>query len=388
MRGKRGLYLCIHMMAFILLPSQSPPAFAITTDELADLCEAMESAFTDISVEYEWGVQRPSRDEPPIAGALMSKGSTKGQWSTKRPFGERSLVIERGTVVDERGNPFESTTMQSYDGRTAKHLSSGGLLPDGAPVNISIGTITESRNFMPPANQTPLAFSVLRLSYVNNDPVPLYVRLRNSELVHFDSVTQKINGFNAVRTDLLMDHPTAKPKPPEIRVYFSVDHGYTPVKYEYMSMTAAGPEPSFVVDVNELREVSGGLWFPSSGSMTMVQTNLINTYRASSIAVNQALTDSDFDITFPPGTRVSNEVTGTRYVMSSAEDQLNTSMENAKANDAIQKRREQKAEPKSETEVASSKNDSQKSKGGMFIYIAAGAIVAGLLTVLVMRKYR
>ena len=381
MSSKRRLCPWIHIVALFLSLIQSPPVFAITTDELADICQAMESALMDISVEHEWGVQRSSTDEPPMPGALMSKGPTKRQWSTKRPFDERSLLIERGTLVDERGHSFESTTMQSYDGRTAKHLSMGGLLPNGAPVNISLGTITESRNFMPPANQTPLAFSVLRLSYVNKNPVPLSERLRKSELVHLDEATTPINGFNAIRADLLADTPLIEPKPPEIRVYFSVDHGYTPIKYEAMSFSPAGSEPSFVVDVNELTEVSEGLWFPSSGSMTIVQTNLINTYRASSIVVNQGLTDSDFDIDFPPGTKVMDEVKGLSYVVNAAEGRLNASPEHEDAD-------ETKTDPQIEAQVPSPPDDAQKSKSRMFIYIAVGAAVAVLLAVLTIRMSR
>ena len=367
---------------------QSPPLYAVTTEELADICQAMESAFQDISVEYEWGVQRPSTDEPPIPGVLMSKGSSKRKWVTKRPFDQRSLTIERETVLNEHGNAFESTVMQSYDGQTAKHLVSGGLLPNGTPVKISLGTITESRNFMPTTNQTPLAFSVLRLSYVNNDLVPLSERLRKSELVRFDGVVKKVNGFNTVRADLLIDTPLVKPKPPEMRIYFSVDHGYTPIKYESMSITPTGPEPSFVVDVNALREVSKGLWFPSSGSMTIVQTNLINTYRATAIVVNQGLKDSDFDIEFPTGTKVNNEVKDLTYVVSAAEGQPKASPGNEDTGETKQMQNEKITEPQIEAQIPSSQTDSQKSRDRIFIYIATGAIIVGLFILFIVRKYR
>ena len=387
MSSKNRLCVGIPVTVFVLSMIQSAPVSAITTEELANICQAMESAFKDISVEHEWGVPRPSTDEPSIPGALMSKGPTKRQWSTKHPFDQRSLTIEHETVINERGDSFESTIMQSYNGQTAKHLVSGGLLPNGTPVEISRGTITERRHFMPPANQTPLAFSVLRLSYVNDNPVPLSDRLRRSALVHLDDVTRQINGFNAIRVDLLVDTPLIEPKPPEIRVYFSVDHGYTPIKYEAMSFSPTGSEPSFVVDINELTEVSKGLWFPSSGSMTSVQTNLINTYRATNIVVNQGLTDSDFDITFSPGTKVSNEITGLRYVVSSAEGQLDTPSEDEDAAGTGQMQSEQEADSEIEAPIPQSQTEAQESQSRTLIYVSAVAIAA-LLTVLIVRKVR
>ena len=155
-----------------------------------------------------------------------------------------------------------------------------------------------------------------------------------------------------------------------------------------MSVTPTGPESSFVVDVNELTEVSKGLWFPNSGSMTSVQTNLINTYRATNIVVNQGLMDNDFDIEFPPGTKVYNEVKGLSYVVNAVEDQGDTSLESEDVIETKQMRNGQKAKHAHETQTPQPQIDAQQSKSGMFIYIAVGAIVTVLLTFLIMKMYR
>ena len=323
MNPVRKLHFYFLTIAFVLLHSQSPLAMAITVDELANICEVMESTIFDISVEYEWGVEpAPTLESIDGTGRGIVKGPEKCKWSTKRPFGERSLSAQQLTTMNEHGNSFKSTIMQSYNGKTAKHLTITDFSPADEQLIHSRGTITKSTRFIPKPNQTPIAFSVLRLSCVNKDKTPLSEQLRKKELVRFDDTVEKINGFNVVHADLLMDidTPTTIRKWVYMRVYFSVDHGYTPIKYDYIENRKTGPEPSYLVDVNSLEQVSKGLWFPSAGSLKLVKSNLTNTYRATKIVVNQGLRDKDFDIEFPQGAKVRDEINGLTYVVKSTED--------------------------------------------------------------------
>jgi len=346
MNPVRKLHFYFLTIAFVLLYSQSPLAMAIAVDELADICEAMESAIMDISVEYEWGVEpAPMLEDIAGTGRGIVKGSEKRKWSTKRPFGERSLSAKQLTTMNEHENSFKSTIMQSCNGKTAKHLTTTDFSLAGEQRIRSRGTITESKRFMPKSNQTPISFSVLRLSRANNESASLSERLRKKELVRFYNTVEKINGFNAVHADLLrdVDNPPAMRKLVYIRVYFSVDHGYTPIKYDYMANRETGPEPSYSVDVNSLEQVSKGLWFPSAGSLKMVKSNLTNIYRATKIVVNQGLTDEDFDMEFPPGTKVFDEIAGVTYVIQPSEQQFNDWLENESAIAQVVKINEKKA---------------------------------------------
>lgn len=334
-------------IASVLLLNQAPLVMAITLDELADICEAMESAILDISVEYEWGVEpHPTLEDIAGTGRGIDKGPVKHKWSTKRPFGERSLSAEQSAVLDEHGALTKSTSMQSYNGKIAKYVTIAEVSLAGEQRTFSRGTITKSKRSMPKPNQTPISFSVLRLSHVNRDKTPLSERLRKKELARFYNTVEKINGFNAVHADLLMDvdNPPAMRKFVYMRVYFSVDHGYTPIKYDYMANRETGPEPFFMVDVNSLEEVSKGLWFPSAGALKSAESNLTNTYRATKIVLNQGLTDEDFDMEFPPGTKVFDKIAGVTYVIQPSEQQFDDWLENESAIAQTVKTNQKKAE--------------------------------------------
>ena len=99
-----------------------------------------------------------------------------------------------------------------------------------------------------------------------------------------------------------------------MRVYFSVDHGYTPIRYEYMS--GLEPKVSLTIDVHSLQKVAPGLWFPSEGVVIDPEDDHLEAYIATDkITVNQGLTDKHFDIDFPLGTKVWNGITGVKYVV-------------------------------------------------------------------------
>jgi RNA polymerase sigma factor (sigma-70 family) len=293
------------------------PTGNITIEQLADICEAIESSFIDITVEFESGVEpQPTIENIKGTNDFLTVGTLKERWSTKRPFDGRSFSSEQGTYMNENGNTFNSTQTQSYNGKIAKYHSIGGIMPDGEQANISDGTITESTRFILNHSSTPFAYSIFRLNY-NSTKGLLSELLHNKEFIKFDATVKDINGFNAVCVELLRNapnYPILHKKEPEYRIYFSVDHGYTPIKYESMAYTGKGSKPSFAVVVTSLEKVADGLWFPKSGYKVDLSDNLTNTYKATKIVINQGLTDKDFDIVFPSGTRVTNEINGSKFV--------------------------------------------------------------------------
>jgi len=316
---------CLYVVAFFLLLTGAPTAMAVTVEELANICEAMESAIVDISLEYEWlTIPHQTFEEAEAEmgvevlmvkdGRRMFKLSAAGLLFNRDPndpnsppLPDRFLLEESATIITKKGNSWDNVIKQSYNGKIGKYLNIGGWPHQSMTAIISkerpsISTIL-----------TPLGFSVLRfrMSEVTNR-LPLSDNLRDyKELVHLDDTVKNINGFNTVRADFLQEYT----KQVCMRVYFSVDQGYTPVRYEYMS----GGETEIVVgviDVHSLEKVAEGLWFPSSGTISSPDDEEINVYQAiSKIVVNQGLTEKDFNIDFPPGTKVQNEITGEEYVV-------------------------------------------------------------------------
>jgi hypothetical protein len=282
----------------------------------------MELAITDITMEYEWNdIVPPSFEKVVEDGfdrekvALPKEGKRRFRFSASRgqvadpklvSF-DRLLLEESATVLVADGNCFESDIKASLSGSTAKYLQSGGW-----PVSSLQGGISNTkRYFLLPMNLTPFGYSVLRCRFSEDcDQKPLSVLL--SQRGRIDNTIRNIDGFNTISADILYE-TTDKTW---MRVYFSVDHNYTPVRYEYIK-GLTGDEVSLVVEVHSLKKVGQYLWFPSEGVIyDTYDPNEADLYKATSnIIVNQGLEDSVFDIEFPLGTTVYDEIRGIKYTV-------------------------------------------------------------------------
>jgi hypothetical protein len=321
---------CLLISAVGALLIRSPSTHAVTLDDLANMCKAMESAIVDVAVEYEWSVDpAPTIEDIRGTSRTIVKGPQKCTWLTKRPFAERSLMIQRQTNLNQFADSSDSVVMESFNGKIAQYASVSSALPDGTKGTLSRGVITEVRRFTVPEGQTPMVFSILAI-HGQDKTIHLSTALRKEGFVRFEEDQGEINGFPIARADLLIEAPSssAAHKQPYTRVYFSTAHSYTPVRYEYVSPTVNGPQMTASVDVASLEQVSPGLWFPSAGCLTLVGDNLKNRYKATKIVVNQGLSDEGFHIEFPPGTHVKDEVTGVRYVVKSTEEPFEKWLEN------------------------------------------------------------
>jgi len=309
----RKICACV-LMIFFAAPLALADSMDITLDFVADICEAMESSILDAVVEYET-YNDPAPKLENIAGTNfgVQKGRAKHVWSTARPSMEsdpnqlkraplwRSKSTEKVTIMNAQGHSWDSEITQSYNGKIAKRHQL-----DGWPKRVSFGTITERQHFMPERGITPLGFTVLRF-----EQKPLSKRLREKELVQLDNNIKTVNGFETIHVDLFVDLNDRKIL--SERVYFSVDHYLTPVKIEYFN----GSKVALAVEVFELEKVGEGLlWFPKKGRLTSsVRGTPVYVYEASKIVLNQGLTDKHFDIEFPPGTKVRDEIRYLEYVV-------------------------------------------------------------------------
>ncbi len=320
------------VMVVCVLLGLATPVCGMTADDLAAICQTMESAIKDVSVSYEWDVHPPAKTEdlPKAEGMdgprLIAKGPETCIWVAKQPFAERYLSITRVTTVNADGESFDNTLMYSSNGEVAKYLNWCAEFSSGTRRSFPPdGTVSKaSAPVAPlPLSHTPMVFSVLHFA-LDDPKIPLSRSLRKKGFVDFNETVRKINGFNTVCASLLLDTPAipAAHKQPYLHTYFSVDHGYTLVKYESVSPSKSRPQIYYAVDVNSLAQVAGGLWFPTGGSLTMAGSSLRNVYKAGKVAVNRGLSDKYFTIEFPPGTRVRDEITGSRHVVESGQSRF------------------------------------------------------------------
>jgi len=320
MHAKDHFCFCFITVTFLLLLSHWSTAKAVTADELANICQAMESDISDISLEYEWNdIVAPSFDKVVEQGMdpervfLQKEGRRKfklsaGRSQTDDPniaYFDRILLEDAETLLTVDGNSFESKIKSCLNSGTAKYLQIGGW-----PRDVCQGGISETkRYFLPSLNLTPFGFSVLRCRFSKVcDYKPLSVLLRQFGRV--DNKIQKVNEFNTIRADLLSESKARV----WMHIFFSVDHAYTPVRYEHVR---GNNVVGLVVQITSLEKVAEGLWFPSSGIVGPAgDPNDADVYIATSrIVVNQGLTDKDFDIKFPAGTKVYDEIRDLKYIV-------------------------------------------------------------------------
>ncbi len=342
----------ISVVCFLTAFLTSAQALAITVEELADICEAMEKNIQDIYIEFERRFDPPPDiNEMPTSNSFMSKGPEKVTWATKRPFGQFSLSTQEVTLVNRYGDYHNSTIKQSYNGKIAKRFqkSSGGQFRNDRLE----GFVTRRNKLVYDMQHTPAGFSILHFSLreaAGRKPLSEFLR-DNKEVISLDDNIVKINGFNAIKIDIL--HKIAKVL--WGTVYFSVEHGYTPVRYEYWS----GGLKRLIVrhNVTSLEKISDGLWFPKSAYSEWPDGDGdIIFYTATKISLNQGLGDEYFDFEFPPGTKVYDET-----VISSDSDTLQESVNS-----------QQQA-------------NIQKPKNTMLIYGSIVLVAAILLTILAVR---
>lgn len=321
---------CFYIVVFLLLFVFQTITGAITIDELADICKKMESSIVDISIEYEWYNDTPLTLEEqlkdanekgyllgigPVSHKLLAARSPSGRDSNSPVF-DRYYFETSMTFMDKNENIWDGGTKISYDGKVTKHLSIDKL-QQSSVINGTIDSGKEFKNYMLSINLTPLGFSIFSQGIRGpDDKLLLADILKNKkEFIRLDNTITKVNGFNTICASLLTENEPNK-QIVYCRIYFSVEHGCTPVRYEF----EAGERIAFALDVQSLEQIAEGLWFPSSGIISSPGKQDKNVYKATGkIVANQGLADKDFDIKFPADTRVYDKINDRSYVVTLTE---------------------------------------------------------------------
>ncbi|UCD50762.1 MAG: hypothetical protein JSW27_24970 [Phycisphaerales bacterium] len=288
----------------LLVIMLSAPCPALTLGELADILEAMESAVEDVTIEYEWYNQKElTEQDVNDPGFLVPVSRAACTFTTAKPFTELQAYSEKVDLSQGPGRTFTSDSHYTYNGKLFRQLSSGGL-QISQQMGISEsgarpaeGFITRRTDLLRAWNSTPMAFTIFRFY-----PRGLLSQMLREHPEWFRIVDgiQQVRDFHTIELDCVTDTRALHQ-----RVFLSVDHGYTPVRFEYICPFDGSR--GIEVDVLALREVSPNLWFPVKGTTTFPDDNDGDVYEASSVTLNQNLSKDDFNLAFPPGTEVNDE---------------------------------------------------------------------------------
>lgn len=330
---QNGLFLMCILTAGWIVTSYSGSgvvnAAVVRLEDLVAACRNMELQIKDIAIEYEWacGELRKGSEEERILTKEFAQGriikvvgpsrvalTLSRSRPAKDPNDPNYLVFDlfryetRETLASHDQRTWESHHMKAWDGQVSYDYSSSSTWP------FPEGTISKrGKPNSPVLSASPLSFSVYwgPLSGIF-EQMALSVVLK--ELGTLDPNVYDINGFKAVKVDLWNVYHSRI----IARAYFDIEHNYAPVRFEYISSKGQdGPHRVVTaVDILSLEEVLPGLWFPTSGLVSSPTGSAPwNKYICKGkILINQGLTQKDFVVKFPPGTRVRDEVKGTRYI--------------------------------------------------------------------------
>jgi hypothetical protein len=290
----------------------------ITADNIADKCQSSTNAIRDLSVEYDWFIVPPyTFDELKKAGdydVLLDKnGTRKCKLQASRftdPNGKlkwRYNYEYSSTIINNKGDSWDVTDNYSYDGHIYKKLTTGS---SSGPLALGLISLN-SMDTAIPLFATPFGFSIFRADdETKYEPLSAILQ-KQKDMIHVKDSINKAGDFNTIRFDLF--HKTYNL--PHTHIYLSVDHNYTPVKYEFLKDLKTG-KLAFSFEVHSLEQIGDGLWFPSSGTIVRPDDEHIDAFQTTKkIFVNQGLSEKDFDIVFPVGTKVEDQITGRKYTV-------------------------------------------------------------------------
>ena len=288
----------------------------ITKEELADICEVMEDSILDVTAEYEFLVDPLPEPKP---NRLVGTGSEKIKWTGAKPFTELSKFSSKEIFKDISDKERSVHILTSYNGKVAKKFQD-----DNLPGSNPNGIITNKANFMPILFKTPLIYTAHHFKLIDGVSLGQLLRDKDRLIVELDKEIKKVNGFNTIRADIY--RYTGETKVHTRGICFSPEHNFAIVKIELYS----GPKSSVSFDVLELEEAKKGIWFPVHGcrsdSSGKGPKNIIKA--TSKVIINQGLKKEYFDIEFPPGTQVNDEISGIRYVSKPTEEQFDEWLKN------------------------------------------------------------
>jgi hypothetical protein len=325
-----------YIFSIFLAFSLASLSAAITKDELAGIISDMESSISDIYIEYEWltipewtmeDFNKEDYNNFPVLLPKDGKSSFKlylariepdsnqipkeGVISAPNdpnnisPLNWNFRLEENATLFAKNGSTFQQINIKSYDGLIGRTLSIGGL-----PRTVKTGEIYFDKPGIA-LSISPVGFSVFRmgLSAVTRY-YPLSVIFKKyPDLIVLDETIRKINGFNTIRA-VFLQQTTNKPI---MRIYFSKDHNYYPVRYEYLK----GPDNvDFMFRVETLEKIGEKLWFPSSGITSASDEERVGAFQTTApILCNQHKKNDFFEIEFPTGTEVQDQINNKKYIV-------------------------------------------------------------------------
>lgn len=311
----------------LLYSAYAQPTGQLSMDQLVRNVRQMEMAIRGIAWKEEWiyvneDPDRPEMDVEPLGSAYVTAAISMVYGPDANDpnyisFGKYLWQTESKGRLRATGEVLDFFIKEADDGRILRslrrHVLSGGRLRFTGTITHTArkGRVPEPHGSYGTIQISLLGASIYRCSVFGATGFRSLSSLLK-ELGRLDKQVYHIDGFKVVRADLVEPQTGYV----TLRVYFAVDHNYYPVRYEHMS---GGPEEvnrvGYTIAVQSLAEVLPGVWFPSSVVFSVPSRKFVDHYRAvGKIRVNDDLSAKDFELEFPAGTYVRDEIEGIEYI--------------------------------------------------------------------------
>lgn len=280
---------------------------------LVDIWTRQERILHNIRVDYTFAVRGPNVEKLD-KGDLRLVGSQTNLFIAEKPFDKKFMIIQKQRLEGLRRKPFELYKWKTYNSHIYRELE----ISDRN--NTPVGLIAEKPPLDADINLTPLGFTFFHRCWGGGGLSLLDIlTLRKNDpnlLFSLNPAVTRVNDCDSV--ELICSRKWLSEKTVKMMsVYFSLNHHLSIVKIVYYN--AGGSVSEF--NVRKFRPVGNDLWFPVQCDITSSGGD-INEISVADVRVNQVLEGHEFELEFPPGTKVRDTITGKQYTIKPAQEQV------------------------------------------------------------------
>lgn len=140
-------------------------------------------------------------------------------------------------------------------------------------------------------------------------------------MLSLDPVVTEVNGYDSIKLTWSREW-ISKKLIKLMDIHFSLDHDCSIVRMSYYNADGIILE----YNVRKFRSIGDGLWFPIECEIRNSDGD-INKISVTDVQVNPILDENEFELEFPPGTRVTDTITGKRYTVRPTQEQVDAVLE-------------------------------------------------------------
>lgn len=283
-------------------------------ESLIDLCTAYEKAINSIQIEYTYTAQQPDAElleEWENRNLSELEGPVAKLFIAEKPFDEKFKFINEFRVKGLRSGLTDVYSSLARNAPICRELS---IHDNDPPRGIIHKECPEEPALF--INDTPLACTPFHRyqQFAGNSLLKLLKSNDPNLAFSFDPAVARVNDCDAVELICSMKWVSGR-MIKMFGVHFSLDHNMSIVRISFYNHNKV----DFEYNVLKLEPLGNGLWFPVECVIGIGES--ISKMSVSYVQVNQPYEKDEFELDFPPGTRVEDMITGKEYTIKPTQEQ-------------------------------------------------------------------